>query len=144
MRVALPIVSMVTIGIAVVVVLGVGGSTQAPSLANLGFPPAALAGHDFTAAAAGTRGVTASLGRIASDGAVAVAVGAETGVQVPRAEYFISQNDGGSWSLATESAAGEAPRHQVMRPGWWPAVRGSGSRSARTPSGPAPRVRPGP
>jgi hypothetical protein len=106
MRVALPIVSMVTIGIAVVVVLGVGGSTQAPSLANLGFPPAALAGHDFTAAAAGTRGVTASLGRIASDGAVAVAVGAETGVQVPRAEFFISQNDGGSWSLATESAAG--------------------------------------
>jgi len=105
MRVALPIVSMVAIGIAVVVVLGVGGGTQAPSLTNLGFPPAALAGHDFTAAA-GTRGVTASLGRVASDGAEAVAVGAETGVQVPRAEFFISQNDGGSWSLATESAAG--------------------------------------
>jgi hypothetical protein len=107
LRVALPIITMIGIGVAVVVVLGAdgGAGTAAPSIADLGFPPAALAGHYF-AAAPGARGVTASLGRVASDGAVVVAVGAETGLQVPRAEFFISQNDGGSWSLASESAAG--------------------------------------
>jgi hypothetical protein len=105
LRVALPIVTMIAIAVAVVIVLGGGVGTQAPSIADLGFPPAAPAGHDFTAAA-GARGVTVSLGRVASDGAEVVALGAETGLQVPRAEFLISQNDGGSWSLASESAAG--------------------------------------
>src|SRR5271154_6776086 len=107
LRVALPIITMIAIGVAVVVVLGAGGGagTVAPSIADLGFPPAALAGHDF-AAAPGARGVTVALGRVASAGAEVVAVGAETGLQVPRAEFLISQNDGGSWSLASESAAG--------------------------------------
>jgi hypothetical protein len=92
------------------VVLGAAGGagTQAPSSAALGFPPAAMAGADFTADAS-TRGVTPSLGRVASDGADVVAVGSETGLLVPRAEFFFSHNGGGSWSLATESAAGGGP-----------------------------------
>jgi hypothetical protein len=36
-------------------------------------------------------------------------VGSETGLLVPRAEFFFSHNGGASWSLATESAAGGGP-----------------------------------
>jgi hypothetical protein len=93
-----------------VVMLGSAGgaATQTPSSATLGFPPATMAGADFTADSS-TRGVTQSLGRVASDGADVVAVGSETGLLVPRAEFFFSHNGGGSWSLATESAAGGGP-----------------------------------
>jgi hypothetical protein len=106
-RVMLPVITMMAVGIAAVVVVGAnsGAGSPAPSAAALGFPPATLASGDFTAAAS-TRGISQSLGRIASDGNDVVAVGGETGALIPRAEFFFSPNGGGSWSLASESALG--------------------------------------
>jgi len=98
---------MIAVGIAVVVVVGahsgVDGST--PGTSTLGFPPATLAGRDFTAPIS-TRGINQSLGRVASDGSEVVAVGSQSGARIPRAQFFFSANGGGSWSLGTESAAG--------------------------------------
>jgi hypothetical protein len=110
LRVGVPILTMVAVGIAVVVVVGAhsGATGPAPGTTALGFPPATLAGHDFTAPVS-TRGLTQSLGRVASDGSEVVAVGSETGARIPRAQFFFSTNGGGSWSLATESAAGGGP-----------------------------------
>ena len=110
LRVGVPILTMIAVGVAVVVVIGAHSGTgqPAPGTAALGFPPATLAGQDFTAAAT-SRGINQALGRVASDGDEVVAVGAETGALIPRAQFFFSHNDGGSWSLATESVAGGGP-----------------------------------
>ncbi|HEX6521600.1 MAG TPA: hypothetical protein VF070_16595 [Streptosporangiaceae bacterium] len=107
LRVGVPIVTMIAVGIAVVVVVGAhsGADGSTPGTSTLGFPPATLAGRDFTAPVS-TRGITQSLGRVASDGGEVVAVGSQSGARIPRAQFFFSTNGGGSWSLATESAAG--------------------------------------
>lgn len=106
MRVAIPIVTMIAVGIAVVVVVGAKSGTGAgPPVTALGYPPAALAGQDFTAAA-DTRGITESLGRVAVSGAEVVAVGSETGSLIPRAEFFYSHNGGGTWAVGTVSVPG--------------------------------------
>ena len=56
MRVAIPILAMVVFGVAVVVLTGVKGGTAGPTPPSsaLGFPPATLAGNDFTATPNGT------------------------------------------------------------------------------------------
>src|SRR5271169_2249057 len=61
-KVAIPILAMVVFGVAVVVIAGAnsGNSGPAPSATALGFPPATLAGNDFTAADSG-RGIRATL-----------------------------------------------------------------------------------
>ena len=61
-RVAIPILAMVVFGVAVVVIAGAnsGHAGPTPSAASLGFPPASLAGNDFTAAGSG-RGITQTL-----------------------------------------------------------------------------------
>jgi hypothetical protein len=107
MRVAIPIVTMIAVGIAVVVVVGAnsGNGSAAPPVSALGYPPATLAGQDFTATA-DTRGINESLGRVAVSGSDVVAVGSETGSLIPRAEFFYSHNNGGTWAVGTESAAG--------------------------------------
>ena len=106
LRVVIPILTMIAVGVAVVILVGANsGNGSAPPATALGYPPAALAGQDFTAAA-GTRGITESLGRVAVSGSEAVAVGSETGSLIPRAEFFYSHNNGGSWAVGTESAAG--------------------------------------
>lgn len=132
MRVALPIASMTAVGVAVVVIAGAnsGAGTAAPpsTATTLGYPPATLAGRDF-AAASSSRGVTLQLGRMAADGPEVVAVGAETGTLVPRAEFFISHNGGTTWSLAPESGPdggapppGHAPSLIAGGAGGWVAV----------------------
>ena len=107
LRVAIPIVTMIAVGIAVVVVVGAnsGNGSAAPPASALGYPPAALAGQDFTATA-DTRGIVESLGRVAVSGSEVVAVGSETGSLIPRAEFFYSHNNGGTWAVGSESAAG--------------------------------------
>jgi hypothetical protein len=110
-RVAIPILAMVVFGVAVVVIAGAnsGHAGPAPSAASLGFPPAALAGHDFTAAGSG-RGITQTLGRVASVGHEIVAVGSQAGTRIPRAQFFVSGDDGRTWTLgAVRDAAGGAP-----------------------------------
>ena len=107
LRVMLPILTMMAVGVAVVVLIGAnsGNGTAVPPASSLGYPPAALAGQDFTAAA-DTRGITESLGRVAVSGSEVVAVGSETGSLIPRAEFFYSHNSGGSWAMGTVSAEG--------------------------------------
>jgi hypothetical protein len=105
-RVAIPILAMVVFGVAVVVLTGVnsGNAGPAPSAAALGFPPATLAGHDFTVAAS-ARGITQTLGRVTNVGNEVVAVGSQAGARVARAQFFVSADGGRSWTLGTVRAA---------------------------------------
>src|SRR5256714_14322278 len=93
-RVAIPILAMVVFGVAVVVIAGAnsGHAGPTPSAASLGFPPATLAGSDFTAAGSG-RGITPTLGRVASVGHEIVAVGSQAGTPIPPAQGFGSGDD---------------------------------------------------
>ena len=134
MRVGVPILAMIVFGVAVVVIAGAnsGNAGPAPPATALGFPPATLAGSDFTAAPGG-RGISQSLGRVASDGADIVAVGSQTGARIPRAQFFFSPNDGRSWvmgSVRTPSGGvpppGHAARYVAGGQGKWVAV-GPGS-----------------
>ena len=110
LRVGVPILTMIAVGIAVVVIVGAHSTTNspAPGATALGFPPATLAGRDFTASPS-TRGLTQQLGRVAADGSAVVAVGGQSGGRIARAQFFFSHNGGTSWSLATESVAGGGP-----------------------------------
>ena len=110
-RVAIPILAMVVFGVAVVVIAGAnsGNAGPTPSAAALGFPPATLAGNDFTAAAS-ARGITQTLGRVASAGNEVVAVGSQAGARIDRAQFFVSADGGHSWTLGTvKSASGGVP-----------------------------------
>ena len=110
-RVAIPILAMVVFGVAVVVIAGAnsGNSGPAPPAASLGFPPATLAGNDFMATASG-RGISQTLGRVTSVGDEIVAVGSQTGARITRAQFFVSLNDGRSWTMGTvRSSAGGVP-----------------------------------
>ena len=101
-RVAIPILAMVVFGVAVVVIAGAnsGNAGPTPSAASLGFPPATLAGNDFTAAGGG-RGITQTLGRVTSVGDEIVAVGSQAGTLIPRAQFFVSRDDGRTWTMGT-------------------------------------------
>jgi hypothetical protein len=110
-RVIAPIVAMMVFGVAVVVIANAnhdGGAGSTPPSASLGFPPATLAGNEFTAADSG-RGISQTLGRVASDGAEIVAVGSQQGARIARAQFYVSMNDGRSWSMGTVRAAGGGP-----------------------------------
>jgi hypothetical protein len=102
-RVAVP-AAVLTVGVTGGLVVNANSSRPQPSPV---YPPAVLAGRDFTPYLTGsTRGVVLSEGRIASAGAEVVAVGAESGQFVPRAQFFVSLDGGRSWSLGQVSAAG--------------------------------------
>ena len=110
-RVAIPILAMVVFGVAVVVIAGAnsGNAGPTPPAAALGFPPATLAGNDFTVAASG-RGISQTLGRVTSVGDEIVAVGSQAGARIARAQFFVSLNDGRTWTMGTvKSAAGGVP-----------------------------------
>jgi hypothetical protein len=109
-RVAIPIMTMIIIGIAVVVIADAnsGHSGPAPPPSSLGFPPATLAGNQFTAAASG-RGISQTLGRVTSDGSEIVAVGSQVGARIARAQFFVSLNDGRSWAMGSVRAPGGGP-----------------------------------
>ena len=109
-KIAVTVVALVAAVAAGIVVSanGRGHSTPAASpFAASAFPPAAAAEQDFTPyLAQSTRGITQLQGRVASSGNEVVAVGAETGQLVPRAQFIVSLNDGRSWTLGTVTAAG--------------------------------------
>ena len=89
LRVAIPILAMVVFGVAVVVIAGAnsGNAGPTPSAAALGFPPATLAGHDFTVASS-ARGITQTLGRVTNVGNEVVAVGSQAGARIGRAQFY--------------------------------------------------------
>ena len=107
LRAAIPILAMVIFGVAIVVLAGAnsGNAGPAPPATALGFPPATLAGNDFTPAASG-RGISQTLGRVTSDGAEIVAVGSQTGARIARAQFFVSLNGGRSWTMGSVRSAG--------------------------------------
>ena len=106
-RVAIPILAMVVFGVAVVVIARAnsGNAGPTPPATALGFPPATLAGNDFTAAA-GDRGISQTLGRVASSGDEIVAVGSQSGARIARAQFFVSADGGRSWTMGTVRTAG--------------------------------------
>ena len=132
-RAAIPILAMMVFGVAVVVIVGANSGSAGPAPTNaLGFPPATLAGGQFTAAASG-RGISQTLGQVASDGTEIVAVGSQSGARIGRAQFFVSQNDGRSWAMGSvqtpdggEPPPGHAARFVAGGQGAWVAV-GPGS-----------------
>ena len=118
-----------------VLVLGLAGglvvnanSSRMPAAAS--FPPAVPAGQDFAPYQPGsTRGIVLSEGRVASAGAEIVAVGAESGQLVPRAQFFVSPDGGRTWSLGGVATAdggtpppGHAARFVAGGAGAWAAI----------------------
>ena len=116
-RAALPMVSMVAVGVAVVAAFGGGDGGIGPAPANLsvGFPPATPAGNDFTTTPAdAARGISQALTHVASSGSLVVAAGSQAGARIGRAQFFVSADGGRTWALGTEQAAGggdPAPGH---------------------------------
>ncbi len=112
LRGAVLIMTMIVLGVAAVVIAGAssgGDPGQAAPPAALGFPPATLAAGQFTAAASG-RGISQTLGQVASDGAEIVAVGSQTGARIARAQFFVSTDAGATWAMGTvRTPAGGPP-----------------------------------
>lgn len=103
---AAPILAAIIVGVAVVVVAGGGGtSTDAPSALAAGFPPARLAGPDFTGNARNARVVLTAIGASA---ATEVAAGGVNGGPA----IWTSADGGANWARA--SVAGQA---SLTRPG---------------------------
>ena len=129
-RVIIPILSMMVFGVAVALIAGANDSHDgpAPPPAALGFPPATLAGNAFSAAASG-RGISQTLGRVTSDGAEIVAVGSQQGARIARAQFFVSTDDGRTWSMGHvrtpdggSPPPGYAARFVAGGPGAWVAL----------------------
>ena len=139
LRVVVP-VTVIAIGVASGLIVSVNNDKHHAPAASF-FPPATPAGRLHPASAESTRGVTLSEGRVASSGTEVVAVGAETGQLVPRAQFFVSLDDGKSWASA-RCPPREAGRH---RPDTRPASsRRSGGVGRRRPRfGVDERRRPG-
>ena len=108
LRAAIPMVSMVVVGIAIVATVGGHGAAGPdPATLSVGFPPATSASNDFSATPADqARGISQSLVQVASSGSTVVAAGAQAGARIGRAQFFLSSDGGKTWSLGTEQAAG--------------------------------------
>jgi hypothetical protein len=95
---AAPILAAVAVGVAVVVVSGGnGGNGVAPSALAAGFPPARVAGADFTGAGAKTRVILDAIGASAG---TEVAAGAANGGPA----LWVSANGGADWKRAALGA----------------------------------------
>ena len=132
LRVALPVMSAVAVGIAAFATFGgsSGATGPAPSTLSLGFPSATSAVSDFTTTPAdASRGIEQSLSRVASVGPVVVATGSQAGARIGRAQFFVSTDGGRTWQLATEQAQAGGdppPGHPATQiaggPGAWLAI----------------------
>src|SRR5260370_36419806 len=110
---------MVVFGVAVGVIAGANSHPgPAPPVTALGFPPATLAGQDFTAAAS-ARGISQTLGRVTNVGDTVVAVGSQAGGRIARAQFFAPVHDGRTRTVGARRAAdgrGPPPRHGASFP----------------------------
>ncbi len=59
--------------------------------------------------AANGRGISQTLGQVASDGAEIVAVGSQQGARIARAQFFVSTDGGRSWSMGQVRTPGGGP-----------------------------------
>ena len=93
---AMPILAAVAVGVAAVVISGgSGGSGAAPPVLAAGFPPARLAGADFT----GTASARVVLAAVGASGGTEVAVGGSDGGPA----LWVSADGGTTWSRAALS-----------------------------------------
>jgi hypothetical protein len=117
-RVGIPILAVIVLIVAVVVISGANGGSSGPSPsgASLGFPPASLAGSEFTAAP-GSRGISQTLDQVASDGTEIVAVGSQHGARIARAQFYVSLNGGRAWTMGSVQTpdGGEPPPGHAAR-----------------------------
>jgi hypothetical protein len=129
-RVGIPILAVVVLIGAVVVISGANGGSSgpSPSPASLGFPPASLAGSEFTVAP-GSRGISQPLDQVANDGAEIVAVGSQHGARIARAQFYVSPNGGRTWTMGSVQTPdggapppGHAARFVAGGQGQWVAV----------------------
>jgi hypothetical protein len=94
----LPLLAAVSVGIAAVVIAGGGGAgSSAPSALAAGFPPATLAGRDFTGT---TKTTPVVLGAIAASGAIEVVAGRAAGGPA----LWVSADGGSAWGRAATGA----------------------------------------
>ena len=113
-----------------VVAAGSGYAVIRGGSATRDYPAASLAGTLF-AGPAGPKaqpgqGISQPMRRVASFGGTVVAVGSQTGGDIPRAQFFVSRDDGTTWRLAAVTAPGggaPAPGHAAQlithgRTGW--------------------------
>ena len=106
---------LAVVAAAVAIVLGVagllvfGGGSPARTGAAAAYPPARLAGADFTTTPGQQgRGIFQSVSGVAASGATVVAVGSQAGQWIPRAQFFTSADGGRSWRMATVRGPGGA------------------------------------
>jgi hypothetical protein len=129
---AAPILAAVVVGIAVVVISGGGGNGVAPSALAAGFPPARVAGADFTGAGATSRVILDAIG--ASAGTEVAAGVADGGPAL-----WVSVDGGADWrraALGGQATLGEAGAGELAGvahgPAGWVAV-GTIAAAARGP-----------
>jgi hypothetical protein len=104
------------------------------------YPPAALAGADFTTSPSlATRGFFQSLNAAASYRRTVVAAGSEAGAEIGRTQFFVSTDAGHNWQLAPVFAAdgGQPPTAEVPTiitagPAGWLALGPGASWTSRT------------
>jgi hypothetical protein len=127
-KVGVPILAMIPVGIAVVLLAGANPSngTNNQTQSSDGFPPANVATADFaTTAGQAGRGLSQELVATAASQGDVVAVGDETGSLVEHTEFFLSQNAGKTWQAATISGdppSGHTPTKIAGGPNGWVAV----------------------
>ena len=94
------------------------------------YPAARLAGTVFGGDAIPPgQGIAQTMGRVASFGGTTVAVGSQAGGDIPRAQFFVSHDNGSTWGVAAVSAPGggaPSPGHAAQLvargPNGWLAV----------------------
>ena len=125
--------------LAVVAVLAVAAAGSGYAVVRGGpatrdYPAASLAGTRF-AGPAGPKaqpgqGISQPMSRVASFGGTVVAVGSQTGGDIPRAQFFVSRDDGTTWRLAAVAAPGggaPAPGGGAPAPGGGAPAPGGGA-----------------
>ena len=117
-------------GVAALAVLAAGSGYAALGTGRLAarhYPAARPAGAVFGANAIQPgQGIAQTMGQVASSGDTTVAVGSQAGGDIPRAQFFVSHDDGRTWGLAAVTAPGggaPSPGHAARlvtrgRNGW--------------------------
>lgn len=106
---AVAVIVVLVLVVVGLLVFGGNGGGPAGSGALGSYPPARLAGADFTAGPGQqVRGIFQSVSGVAASGSTIVAVGSQAGQWVPRAQFFVSADSGRSWQLATVRGPGGA------------------------------------
>src|SRR5487761_361974 len=104
---ALAVIVVIVLVVAGFLVFGGGGPARSGGAGA--YPPARLAGADFTGTPGQqARGIFQTVSGVAASGSTVVAVGSQAGQWVPRAQFFVSADGGRGWRLAAVRGPGGA------------------------------------